>query len=509
MGRRTMTPTTLRVSLPALLSVITACSSEVSSVQSEEGGLSTCPRPAPTSHGHPSQVLCPHGVEMCARNQACVAGTCGSCSSSDQCRPDQACLPDRTCGACSSSTQCQDGRSCIKGQCLAPLRTYELSTDPDQWDQMRIDERYSDIMIPCTLTHDGTEYPDCEVGPRGESSRDYRKLPLRIHFPKLVPHPGYRRKMNLRSEFNDMSYLRVVLAHETIRRLTALPVPMVRFVRLHVNGGDYGIYLETERVDDDLLRATGRSELAPLFEADPVLRTSEGMATLLPLPDSAAYQAAYDLKIGVVDDYEKVRSLIEDLIHPAHLSGNTCELRDAVNLEQLLDYVAVMALLQGKDHVRKNYYFSLQPMPDGSSKWEFYPWDLDLTFGCIYTDADLTMCRNPTARDSLYFGMLPEGEDASYPTPIAFNLLLDVVLRDAILRAEIDRRLCEMINSEYWTRELPELIDGWEEALLPEVSTDKWDNNEGPQDFAKAVDQLRNYVRDRRSFVLERLSCSP
>jgi hypothetical protein len=300
----------------------------------------------------------------------------------------------------------------------------------------------------------------------------------------------------------------MILANEAFRRLTQIPTPRTRFRRLQVNGGDYGVFVELERIGGKFLDRHRRDREAPMYEADPVsgmLRT--GIGSLVPLYGGATYDQGYQKKSGPDEHYDDLAQLIEGVLLGAHESGDSCPLHEALNLELYLDYLAVMALIQSHDHVRKNFYLSRQRDAAGKERWEFYPWDLDLTFGCLYTDEHTVFCKTFTATADPFFGQIPEGVELEYPTPAVYNLLIDLIHRDGDLRAELERRVCGMLASGLWTSLIFDMIDAYEEELLPELESDSWDDLETTAEFAAAVEEVRSFVTLRAKHLSGLLGC--
>lgn len=411
---------------------------------------------------------------------------------------------------CGSNSDCEQEKICLGGICAEKIiRTYDLIVEKDQWDEMRINGRYERMEIPCSLKYGGQTYSDCFVRPRGESSLDYKKLPLRIQFPENYPHPGYSRKINLRSEYNDRSFLRMILAHETFRSLTRVPSPRTRFVNLSVNGNpNWGLYVEIERVGGNFLELNGRNRALPMYEADPEIDLlGTGICSLIPLESTTLYRSGYIKKTGDEENYLDLINLIENDIYKTYLTGDSCYLHDAVNMEMFLDYLAVMGLIQGKDHVRKNYFFSKQKDRNGELKWEFYAWDLDLTFGCIYTDEDLTICNELFTEENPFFGMRSENEEIEYPAEEIYNLLIDLVLRDPYLKQQLSNRICTMMDSDYWQKRIFDIIDAYEQHILPKVQEDGWDRNETTEEFENGVEEVRQFIKKRTEYIIKLLDC--
>ncbi len=454
---------------------------------------------------------CPNHVLECPPGFGCHNGACGGCASADECRALEGCVAGM-CGACKQASDCKDGKSCLNGFCLRrPLVVWELSVPKTKWQEIHANPS-QELYAPCSLKVGEKVYDDgCEVRIRGGISKKYAKLSYRIRFPEGIPNPGYTRKINLRSEYNDATYMRNFLANWLFGQLTDVAAPRVRYRRLKVNGEDYGVYAEIERIGSSFRRKRGRDDNAPLYEADPPSAiASKGAGALLPLTPASVYEQAYQKHDGKQEGYDDLITLIETYLWSDHIDGGSKRVRKTVDLPRYLDYLAVLGALLGKDHVRKNYYLSLQPGADGKPLWEFFPWDLDMTFGCVWHEAkQLNLCDQLATGMEWDTGMIEAGMHTEYPlgSEDFFNVLIDVVLSDNDLRAQVQTRICEFTASDVWKYKLPKLVDALEAQLAEELATDTRDRNKSSKDFKAAVSALRTWITKRGDLLRFNLDC--
>jgi len=369
--------------------------------------------------------------------------------------------------------------------------------------------------VPCELTVQGVEYEDCEVRYRGATSLYYPKKSFRIRFPEDAPHPGFSRKINLRAEYNDPTFMRNHLSYEVFRQLTAIATPRSRYVRLRLNGEYQGLYLDVERIGGKFLRVRGRDREEPLYEADPASESYLlGGASFIPLPDDVHYGEAYDKKTDEESGHEELHMLLQATVWYDYLdsvdapSNSTRRIRTEVNWDLLVDYLAVMALIQNHEHVKKNYYFSRQSFGQSEPRWEFYPWDLDLTFGCLFdSEGQSTMCTELTHTGAMDRGVIPSGLTDGYPDPAFFNLLIHLVMRDPEMRSLFDARVCELTASDFWRKGVATYALSLQSALAQAVAEDPNDLNEDLSGFEEATDALRDFIPARTEYLRQTLGC--
>lgn len=465
--------------------------------------------PTETGGGQPS-ALCAGAPAIPTWTAPCNPGRCGACPEKG-CDDTLVCRQDGTCGGCATDGDCGAARTCSSGYCVPKtMAQFDLQVAPDDWEAL-LDDPRAKIEYPCALIVDGVDYGSCIVRARGGSSLFYPKMSLRIELPDAVDGPGYARRINLRAEYNDRSMLRNLVAFEAFRSLASVPAPRARHVGLAVNGEPYGLMLEVERIGGSMLRRWGRVDSAPMYEADaPSELISQGAAAMLPL-DADMYPQVYDKKSGTVGDYSDLRSLIEDTVWKDWLDGpdaGACRIRGAIDVGRVLDYLAVMALIQNHDHVRKNYYVSLQPRVGGTPLWEIYPWDLDLSMGCLWNDAeDNGYCGDPVTDASYFTGRLPEGEAPGYPATSFYNLMYHVIFSDTELRLAFADRVCAMTSSPFWSTDLELLIEGLATAIEPAVGADTRDRNDGLTEYWGDIANLQTFLINRTLFLRDELGC--
>jgi hypothetical protein len=526
MPRPHLRPTTLTF---AALAMVTSCAT------SEEKCASPSPFPKAVAG-----VACTAGPTDCEPGLACrgwngdastsEGAVCGACTAAIECPELDGCTTDGLCGACEADAQCREGEACLLGFCLPEeVPVWDLELDTADWQKLH-DDWYSDYYYDCKLTVDGTEYEDgCEVRPYGSTSRTYPKKSLRIRFPEDTEHPGYSRKITLRAEYNDPTYLRTFLSYETFRRLTPLPTPRTRFVELQVNGETYGLMLELERNGPKYLEENGRDRDLPMFEAE----RAPPWGGMMPMacPDEYAFyngKELYNQKSGGDEDINDLQRLIEDVLwqdyqdSEGQLWTSLERTRRVVDLDPHVSYLAVQGLLQNRDHVAANYHVALQSqdywenhfLPESSRPtvdpaaerlwWEVHPYDLDTTFGCVYNpEAQNNICDQLESEIWWLNGVLPDDEPVGYPHEQWGNLLAHLVLKNQDCRLVFNDRLTDYAESDWWNERLPYLAVALEQHLIDAVKRDPNDLNTAPglTDWSADIDRLLQFIPARAAYL--------
>ena len=135
------------------------------------------------------------------------------------------------------------------------IRTFFLEFGQPDWEDELADFYRSDVLVPATLIVDPETYPDIGVSFRGNSSfftvRKGQKRSLNLVLDLADPNQnlaGYR-TINLLNAHTDPSFLREVTYNFVARDY--VPAPRANFVRLVINGEDWGIYVNTQQLNKE------------------------------------------------------------------------------------------------------------------------------------------------------------------------------------------------------------------------------------------------------------------
>ena len=321
--------------------------------------------------------------------------------------------------------------------------------------------------------------------------------------------------ITLRAEYNDPTFLRNHLAMESFRELIRLPAPRSRHVNLRVNGSVFGVMLELERHGGKWLERNDRDRSQSLYEAE----RSPVQGGLMPMPDPASYvliddDLMYNKKSGDSESYGDLISLIEDVLwedflaSPSRSETSIERTGEAVDTDTHVSYLALMALLQSRDHVASNYHVGFQRGADGSPRWEVYPTDLDTTFGCVYSDALGTNLCNDLEHEVWWLnGVAPYEGEVGYPSPVWMNLLIHLVLNEPACGDALDQRICAMLASDWWTDGLPRRIDATAEMLRDAVGADPNDLSGDLAAFDASIEDMKAFLPERRAWLESQLLC--
>lgn len=308
--------------------------------------------------------------------------------------------------------------------------------------------------VPCALEVDGVPY-DCRMRLHGGSSRFFPKKSWRIEVDPAGPQLDGHRKHVLRAEWNDKSMARTALGYRVFGAISGLPTPDTEAVHLRINGAFYGVMNHVERIEDDFFRERGLDPRGSMYEADPPIYFST-RANLDVLDNPSEYTIAYQQQLGD-GDFADLRALIEDVLQEEDPEALRRKLGETVRGDDVLLFLAVNAVIQNRDFVRKNYFIYREEHAV-DRRWRMIPWDVDLSFGLQWTpendvlDENIFIDGDPwtgtRAFSTVFYNQLvdkllslPEARERYLAL---LDRVADVALDPDAVSAQLDARYCAM-----------------------------------------------------------------
>jgi len=190
------------------------------------------------------------------------------------------------------------------------LRTFFLEFENADWEKELAAFYHTDVDVPAKLTVDGRAYSDVGMSYRGASSfftvgeGRKRSLNLAMDFVHDDQDLGGYRSLNLLNSHTDPSYLRTLLYFHIARQY--LPAPKANHARLVVNGENWGIYVNVQQVNKELIKEWFGTTKGARWKAP---GSPRGRANLAYLGDDAAeYKKIFEIKTK--DDEKSWAALI-------------------------------------------------------------------------------------------------------------------------------------------------------------------------------------------------------
>ena len=141
---------------------------------------------------------------------------------------------------------------------LDTVRTLFLTFENSDWERELMAFKSTDVDVPTTLMVDGRTYPQVGVQFHGNSSFQgvpigfKHSLRLALDFVDEEQALAGHRTLLLLNAHEDPTFVRTVLAMQIAREY--YPAPRANFVRVVINGESWGIYVNQEQFNSDMVR---------------------------------------------------------------------------------------------------------------------------------------------------------------------------------------------------------------------------------------------------------------
>jgi len=380
------------------------------------------------------------------------------------------------------------------------VRTIFLAFDSPNWESELETFYNTDVQIPVTAMVDGVRYEDVGVRFRGMSS--FRmvpagsKRPVRLKFDMAHADQGVEgfRTLNLLNAMNDPTFVRTLLYSEIARAY--IPAPRVGYLRLVVNGEDWGLYQNAQQFNRDFLIDHFGAAGGARWQVPGSPNGRGGMQYLG--EDIERYRAIYE--IDTRDDPEDWAQLIHlfRVLSETPLERLAAELDPILDIDGALRFLALEVALANSDGYwarASDYNLYLDP----AGRFHILPHDMNEALGAGG-------------------GGGPGGGGAGAGAPGAGNVRLDplVGLTDATKPLRSRLLAVPELQERYlgYVREIADqwLDWGWMGPRIAELQgvvggivaedTRKLYTTAA---FTSSVSDIQRFATERRAFLLERI----
>jgi len=256
------------------------------------------------------------------------------------------------------------------------LQVFELTFQPADWFNQLSRNQPTRTPLKADLKIGGTVYHDVGVTLRGKSSLSLpqlggsRKLPFRIEMDAFVPGQKLQRyaTIKLNNGFLDPTFVREVLTSRIYRRYTA--APRANYARLVINSQSFGLYINVEAVNKQVMRSRFGTDDGHRYEAVQV-GGLEYFGTSL-----GEYQKRYALRSK--PDAASWQDLIELCRRVSTLPAASVEkeLPKLLDVDNYLRHLATMLVVGHEDSGFWRDYYLYHDTRHGL--FQTVPWDFNL-----------------------------------------------------------------------------------------------------------------------------------
>ena len=261
---------------------------------------------------------------------------------------------------------------------------HHIDIQIDDWDKF-LEEAPEEEYTECDVEIDGELFTSIGLRAKGNNSRrlveEYGldRYSLKIEFDHFQEGNTYYGldKMSLDSSFQDNSYLKNYMTYDMMSFM-GVPSPLCSYVRVTVNGEDWGLFLAVEEPEEAFARRNFGADYGMLYKPD--YRSLEDANNDVALKYTTDNPEEYD-NIFRHAKFDCTESDQQRLIQALKVlsEGQGTELESAVNVDEVLRYFTVQVFVVNLDSylgkTGHNYFLYEE---DGVIS--MLPWDYNLAF---------------------------------------------------------------------------------------------------------------------------------
>ena len=263
---------------------------------------------------------------------------------------------------------------------ISVLRTIFIDFENADWESELEDFHGTDVDVAATVTVDGKSYPNCGIHFRGMSS--YGMVPA-----------GYKRSLNVSMDMADEDQR--LLGYKTLNLLNGsgdesmmstvlyshiarqhIPAPKANFVRVVINGENWGVYTNVQQFNKQFLKENYGSDKGARWKVSGSPRGGGGLDYRG--EDPANYQHPYEQKSGGKKSLAKLIELCR-VLDQTPTEELPAALEPIVDVDELLWFLAIDNGLINSDGywVRASDYSIFL---DKDDQFHFIPHDMNEAF---------------------------------------------------------------------------------------------------------------------------------
>ncbi|RLD54913.1 MAG: hypothetical protein DRJ05_13820, partial [Bacteroidetes bacterium] len=225
---------------------------------------------------------------------------------------------------------------------------------------------------------------------RGNTSLSAAKKSFKVSFNTFAPGRKWHglEKLNLNGEHNDPSIIRAKLCWDLLMQFE-VPAPRSNHVRVYINNDYYGLYINSEHIDEEFVESRFGNKNGNLYKclwpADlDYLGTNPDNYKLMHNDE----RRVYDLKTNIEeDDYSDLAHFI-GVLNNASNEDFLCEISKVFNVDDYLKVIAIDIFTGNWDgylYNKNNFYLYHNT---ATHKFEYINYDMDNTYGIEWGDHD-------------------------------------------------------------------------------------------------------------------------
>ena len=231
----------------------------------------------------------------------------------------------------------------------------------------------NDTGTRCAVFFDGQFSDNVMVNLHGQSTRGFPKRSYDFYLAAGINFvwPGLASavdRFDLLTTWADKTHMRSVLAHETYRDAGS-PAHYAFAVRVQQNGQFYSVANVVEKGGERFLDRVGLDPDGALYK----------------MYNTASDTTGAEKKTRQHESTADLQALIDGM-GQSDTDAREAFMYDNLDLPEFVNFFAAKMITADIDCCHKNYY--LYRDSNGTREWQMFPWDVDLSFGRVWTCGD-------------------------------------------------------------------------------------------------------------------------
>lgn len=154
------------------------------------------------------------------------------------------------------------------------VHTIDIEISEDDWNTLQENATDEEYQL-CAVTIDGEKLDNIAIRPKGNSSlssvasTDSERYSFKIDFDKYTDGLTYHGldKLNLNNIISDNTYLKDYLSYDMMKYM-GVDAPLTSFVKVSVNGKNFGLYLAVEGVEEAFAERNYGTDVGNIYQPD-------------------------------------------------------------------------------------------------------------------------------------------------------------------------------------------------------------------------------------------------
>jgi len=247
------------------------------------------------------------------------------------------------------------------------LSVISISIKSDHYTEL-IENKLLEAFVPAEMKYNNKIYR-VHLSPQGAGSRYYPKFGLKITCED-GDVKGIR-EFNLNAQISDNLMMRTTLSTHLYRQM-GFPVFYSEAVFLKINNEDKGLFLLTEKIDEDYFIRRNEKVFELMKTVFDAKFTFEGKNNP---------EATFEKKIPDDNNFSNLSQFIHTL-DTVSIPKISSALGKHLDIENYLNYHLLTSVMNNTDGLSNNFYFYKK---HGNSPYQIIPWDFDKSFNLKFS----------------------------------------------------------------------------------------------------------------------------